>query len=347
MSSIRFSAIPYELCKGDFITFRNANREDLRDEQYFEWRFLNRPSGKGSVIIWAEDANGDKIGSISLTPHHYSVDNRNVLIGILGDISVSKEWRGKGIARQMLVYMKGLREFNELEACLVIPNDDAARPLEKEGWKTVSTIERYIRILNPEVPIMKLLAGKPFANVMLKIVETIIDLITKITLDEDSSGYRYEFSDHFVDSFNSLWDGMDRRGLIIGKRDREYLSWRYQRHPIDKFRIFTISGKNELLGYIVSQIDGDRCQIFDIVSSGRDSFQRMLNSFISHLGSDKTLASISLRLSDQAARGLPLKRSLFLKRPDHLRFMIYSSSLQSSFASEEARWYLTLGDKDV
>lgn len=347
MNSIRFSAIPYEHCKGDFITFRNANREDIRDEQYFEWRFQNRPSGKGSLIVWAEDAKSGKIGSISVTPHHYSLDNRSVLVGIVGDISVAKEWRGKGIARQMLIYLKGLREFKELEACVVIPNDDAARPLEKEGWKTVSRIERYIRILNPEVSIRKRLAGKPFANVILKTVEKLIDLTTKKTLDEDSSGYRYEFSDHFVNSFNSLWDGMDRRGLIIGRRDRKYLTWRYQNHPVDKFRIFTISGKNKLLGYIVSQIEGEGCQIFDIVSTGRDSFYMMLNSFISHLRSDKTLTSVSLRLSDQAARGLPLKRSLFLKRSDYLRFMVYSASQHSRFTSEEARWYLTLGDKDV
>jgi hypothetical protein len=247
----------------------------------------------------------------------------------------------------MLAYMKGLREFKELEACVVIPNDDAARPLEKEGWKTVSRIDRFIRILSSEVFIRKHFAGNPFANGMLKTARAVMNLISKKTLEGDSSGYRYEFSDHFVDSFNSLWDGMDRRGLIIGRRDREYLTWRYQHHPVDKFRIFTISRKKELLGYIVSQIEGDRCQIFDIVSTGRDSFHRMLNSFISHLRSDKTLTSVSLRLSYQAARGLPLKRSLFLKRPDYLRFMVYSISLQSSFTSEEARWYLTMGDKDV
>jgi RimJ/RimL family protein N-acetyltransferase len=346
MNSIRFSAVPYEHCKGDFVTFRNANREDVRDEQYFEWRFLKRPNGSKSLIVWAEDANGSKIGSISLTPHHYSLDNRNVLFGILGDISVSKEWRGKGIARQMLAYMKELREFKELEACIVIPNDDAAKPLEKEGWKTVSTIERYIRILNPEVSLRKHIAGKPFAAI-LTALGTLRDLITKKTVDGDSSGYRYEFSDHFVDSFNNLWDGMDRMGIIVGRRDREYLTWRYQHHPIDKFRIFTISGKNELLGYIVSQIEGERCQIFDIVSKGKDSFCKMLNSFVTYISSNKTLISVSLRLSDQAARGLPLKRSLFLKRPDYLRFMIYSTSQPSRFTSEEARWYLTLGDKDV
>jgi len=60
--------------------------------------------------------------------------------GLLGDISVASEWRGRSMAQKMFEYLSGLEAVKELKCCVVLRNDPAARPLEKTGCSIVSRL---------------------------------------------------------------------------------------------------------------------------------------------------------------------------------------------------------------
>ncbi|MBI2400014.1 MAG: hypothetical protein HYV23_02990 [Deltaproteobacteria bacterium] len=74
MSDFRFFAADYRECKADYIAFRNANREAARDEAYFEWRFLKKPGGCSPLVVWGENASGEKIGCVGFTRDIYMVN---------------------------------------------------------------------------------------------------------------------------------------------------------------------------------------------------------------------------------------------------------------------------------
>src|SRR5574341_2169636 len=150
MPRIKFTTTSYEECKNDLIEFRNANRDTMRDGSYFDWRYLERPSEQKPIIVWAETEQGVKVGALSLIPHHFTINNKAAYVGLLGDISVAKEWRGKGIAQQMFKYLSETEAARQLSACLVLPNEAAARSLMKADWRVIATIDRYVKFINVE-----------------------------------------------------------------------------------------------------------------------------------------------------------------------------------------------------
>jgi len=131
MGEFSCSAENYEKCKDELAAFRNANRASARGPEYFRWRYRGRPNNAPPIIVAARDASGEIAGALSVIPHHYYVGNNLKRLGVLGDISVSEKYRGRGIAQKMFVCLPGLEAVRELEGCVVLPNKEALRPLEK------------------------------------------------------------------------------------------------------------------------------------------------------------------------------------------------------------------------
>lgn len=106
MSNIKLTTARYEECNEELLAFRNANRDMARSPEYFDWRYLKRPCSAKAIILWA---SREKLGMCSVIPHEYAINDRVDHLGVLGDISVAKEWRGKGVARQMFAQMAGMQ----------------------------------------------------------------------------------------------------------------------------------------------------------------------------------------------------------------------------------------------
>lgn len=341
---IKFSTSTYEKCKQEFIAFKNANRDAERDEKHFDWRYLERPCELKPVIVWAENGNGKKIGALSVVPHHYSIDNKAYPLGILGDISVAKECRGQGIAKQMFNYLSGLDEIKKLKACIVLPNEDAARPLEKSGWQTVTKLERYVKILD----VKKRLKGKVFLEAISPFINSLLKLLSYETFLKEAPGFKGEVTDSFDDRFDDLWNSFKKDGAIIGLRSKEYLTWRYSLHPTVKYQIFTFSAHEKLCGYIIFHLDRDTCYIDDILSIKEKKCQvYLLYHFIKYVKKNLSPCDIIMRFNKNDLLKLPLTRFGFIKRPDYMKFMLHLNGGVKKFLLEGYKCLLTAGDKDV
>ena len=93
MADLKLFTAPYDKCKRELVNFRNENRTDDRDAAYFDWRYTARPLAGMPIIVWAESEQGRRVGSLSMASHQYLINGRLCPVGILGDISVSKESR--------------------------------------------------------------------------------------------------------------------------------------------------------------------------------------------------------------------------------------------------------------
>ncbi len=350
MSEIIFSKYSFEECKKDFIAFRNENRDSKRNEAYFEWRFLKRPSGAQPVIVWAETAAGEKIGSLSIVPHQYLINNLSYPLAILGDISVSRQWRGKGVAKQMFNYLSGLDEVKKLKACVVLPNEEAARPLGKASWQKVSELERYVKILRSEDFLKRVLRGKTFS----KIISTSLNTVLRLSVNEVFLGrvprYKSGLVSEFDERFDGLWNSLNKENMFLGMRNREYLTWRYLLHPIDKYNIFILLHDEKLCGYIIFYTGESTCYVIDVLCLNENRYpDYLLYNFINHIKKNDVVSSINLRINRSDFSRLPLYKFGFIRRPDVQHFMVH---VNSEFSGQHSllngrNWYLTAGDKDV
>lgn len=341
-AGVEVLSIPYARCKQELAAFRNKNRGTERSAAYFDWRYVQRPSGIEPVIVWAiEKASGRPAGSISLIPQEYSVDGRPSFFGVLGDVSVASEMRGRGIAGQMLEHLSQLKEVSAFAACIALPNEEASGPLRKSNWRTMSCLERHVKHLDVRGAFAKK-AGGLAASLASPAVNLMLRLFREPSVKLPSS-YETTLLSSFDGRFDELWARLPKEGLIAGKRDSAYLSWRFSAHPLEKFSAFLLSEKGRPSGYIVYRADADALKVFDLMcpAGGREP-DYLLAAFLD-LARESKAASVMIRASRDAVRGFDLRKFGFMKRPDAQSLMVRAQESGAPCGN----WHITAADKDV
>jgi len=344
MSDVRVSTEDYEKCKDEFAAFRNANRAAARAPEYFRWRYRERPNAAEPVIVCARDSSGDLAGALSVIPHHYHVCDAVSRLGVLGDISVSEKYRGKGVARKMFALLPGLKAVKDLAGCMVIPNEDAMRPLERSGWVTATKLERHVKLLNTREIIARRSSRK-----ISTLVSPALDFLLRLAVREPRLSARKGFSGApaagFDGRFDELWAAVDKKGMVLGLRNRDYLTWRFTGHPVEKYGVYTLTHGQELRGYIVFHCSGGACHIDDFLCLREDGgWEHLLTYFIGHVR--KTVDASKIIINCNPAEP-SLGKFGFFKSPDILNLMVLAPGAAPGALSEGGRWFITAGDKDV
>lgn len=347
MPEVILSNSSYAGCAGELIAFRNANRETVRDMGYLDWRYKLRPVEVQPVIVWAKSASGEAIGSMSIVPHTYYADGTRVAVGVLGDISVSEKWRGKGIAGRMLAYLPEVALLERLKFCVVLPNEPAAKPLERAGWKELSRLERYVKILDSGMFLRKRLGSGALSAILAPPMNLLLKATSLETYSSGSRDYRTEVLREPDERFDVLWGEVEKADTLIGERSREFLHWRYARHPLEEYSFFCLCKGERLAGYAVYRSSGGTCYVDDLLSLSEEDTVELLMSMLEHIRKGPDLSEVVLKIQQNRFNGSVLKKFGFSKREGHLRFMAYSKTPGCVEALARHGCYLTAYDKDV
>ncbi len=321
--------VPLSDCLTEAIEFRNRNRQDHRDAEYFTWRYLDRPCEVGAYVVWVSD-DGEKLGASTVAPHDFLVDGEPVRLGIVGDISVAPEAQGRGIGSRLL---KVVREQLPpgVDDVLVLPNDAARGPLERAGWVPVGEIERRVRLLS---------GGRASG-----LAHSAIAFLTG-TLAGLLGGRvrcRFDAAEESLEEIDALWSAANLDGLAMARRDSAYLRWRYQTHPATRYDVTVARMNDEPVGWVVSHTIGDARWIDDFVISDASRALDIVRSYVENDSKGSGRSAIHTRslgtMSQQA-----WSRNGFIRRGDTQSVMVGGTILGRT---RDTRWYLTAGDKDV
>ena len=349
MSDIHFTVVPYRTCVEEVIAFRNANREIARDRRYFEWRYERHPCRQKAMIIWGIDAQGHKVAAASLIPHDFYVLDGAHPVGLLGDISVAPECRGRGVATRMFQFLQQDPALEALRACVVLPNDEAVHSLERAGWRQVTTIARLVKIVDVG-PRLRNRFGERRAIVG---VSRAINLLARFTsLDgwyPPRAPYHVAETGEFDHGFDELWDEIPKRGRILALRNRSYLHWRYHEHPTVRYRTFEVRHEGRLRGYVVFHVADDVAVVDDFLAVDAMVGPWLIKEFLTHVRRGRLAADIHVRYNAGSFLGVPWTRFGFVRRRDFQRVMVSVPRVDRSpeFPSGEGFWFVTAGDKDV
>lgn len=347
---VELSVASYQQCKPDLMRVRNANRDDARDESYFDWRYLGRPGGRPPVIVLARNGKGEAVGALSLIPHSYWIEDAMVAVGLLGDISVAREWRGRSIAQRMFRFLSELEAIRELKCCVVLPNEPAARPLEKTGWSNVSRLDRYIRIVSIERALRKRSCPRWLAKALSLGVTPAYELACSVTLPVGGGAYDSAVIEEVDNRFDVLWENLDKKGMVIACRDSGHLAWRFARHPFRQYRFFVLQRGGELHGYVAFHVQGDDCYIDDVFCRNEPGLPaRLLYAFVASQRNVGTITSIAVSINRNFVSTAVLGRLGFSKRRDFQRVMVMprADAIDDLAFLSSRDWFMTIGDKDV
>lgn len=349
MSDFFFTVVPYETCVNEVIAFRNANRSLARDRRYFEWRYERRPCRQKAMIVWGENGQGHKVAAASIIPHDFYVLDGVYPVGMLGDISVAPECRGRGVATQMLQFLEHEPALQTLRACIVLPNDEATHPLERAGWHQTTAVARFVKMVDIGPRLQRWLGGRwPTVGA----ARTVNFLARYASMDgwyRRRTSYQSTEVNEFDQGFDALWDEIPKQGKILALRDRRYLHWRYLEHPTVRYRIIQVRHGQRLRGYIVFHVADDVVVIDDFLVADTTVVPWLFKEFFGHVRHEKLAADIYLRYNADSFLAMPWARFGFVRRPDSQRVMVSVPKADRHFSlpSGGIHWFITAGDKDV
>jgi len=349
MSDFCFSVVPYATCVEEVVAFRNANRDLARDRNYFEWRYGRRPCLQKAIIVWGTDCQGRKVAAASIIPHDFYILDGVYPVGMLGDISVAPEYRGHGVATKLLQFMQQDSVFQALYACVVLPNDEVAHPLERAGWHNATALERFVKIID----IGPRLRSRFGSRWPVMAAARAINFLARYTSMDGWRRHRplYQSAElyEFDQGFDELWNEIPKHGRILALRDRGYLTWRYAEHPTVHYRIFVVRQVQRLCGYIVFHVEENVTVIDDFLAPDVTTGSWMIKEFLAHVRRTGLASDIHVRYNADSFLALPWARFGFVYRPDFQRLMVSVSKVDrhSSLLLEGTHWFVSAGDKDV
>jgi len=348
LSHIKLSSRKYHEVINDLTAFMNSNREIKRDINYYNWKYMQRPHRLGPIIITTENNHGEIIGSLSLIPHHFMINNVMDRIGILGDIAVTNMWRRHGIGQRMFRYLLEAEEAKTLRANFVMPNEAAANALAQSNWMTINNMEKYVKLIDVEKRIGNIIKSRWLLKIIAIILNHALKALTIETYMTSVVGYSGEAANEFDEQFDILWNSVDKSGMIFGVRNKRYLTWRYANHPAKIYKIFMLKQKSRLCGYIVYHINNDSCYIDDVLFLNGRSLQFYLFVYFLKYIKSSNITEIILTMNNNDYFNLPLILFGFIKRPNKWNIMVSVDDKKNIDHLLNGRsWYITQGDKDT
>jgi hypothetical protein len=231
----------------------------------YEWLTTGNPAGRAWWFLALDRPSKTLLGYITVLPRHFVVDGKQRIFGIMGDFVVDRRYRGFGPGLKLPRYV--LSKVGELGVSLIytIPYYGTSKHMERTGlfrhkvqlgWLIKPLLfNRHVR--------------NPIAACILNSAMLLFDgawfsmILNPIALRRT----RFEDTAVFSSAFDSFWARLqNRKQGILGSRDTQYLTWRYTKNPLKKFRVLSLmrSASEELLAYVIYTIDGGQLDIYDI-----------------------------------------------------------------------------------
>jgi hypothetical protein len=224
---------------------------------FYKWQFCLPPENKGNdSCCIAVDDNGEILGVMGLNNRGFYLNGILKNAAELTTWVVSEKDRGKGVGRGIIQYLQ-----QNYDVLLGIGCADAALPIYMtSGFRFLKYIPRFVRVYNSE-KISKFTESNFLAD----------RLIKKWSEIKKSS---YEVN-KVMPSILSTYERYLTKDFNCFKRDSQFLSWRYDNHPIFKYNGFLVKSEGEGVGIVlrIDKIDEVKiAHVIDFFGDNRDFY---------------------------------------------------------------------------
>ena len=187
----------------------------------WKWRFEDNPSGKHMIkLMWID---GVLAGHYAVSPVMMRVDNKIIPTALSMTTMTNPNYTGRGVfGRLANALYESIHQESGIKVVWGFPNNNSHYGfISKLSWKNVGICH--------EIGV----AFNPIQSFDFEKVEEV-----------------KEFTENHVNLFNTVNENFS----VSVNKTVEYLTWRYVKHPSQKYRIFQISENGELIGLMVTKL---------------------------------------------------------------------------------------------
>jgi hypothetical protein len=262
---------------GDEVAMMELFRVEFGRERtpaHWKWKFLENPCGGPFVsLAWHRDPPL-LVGNQVLMPFPLCVRGRRLLAGHSLDLVVHHDFRRQGIHEVTGRDAEAFLREHGGEALVAFPNA-ASYPgfVRSQGWK---------RILEPTMWKRRLgLRGKLERRLRVPVLAAAADAVFRAratgalrrqlaAAQAARPDLRVEHVGRLPDGVDALWERERTRVHVSLWKDREYLAWRYERHPEQRFEYHALVRGSELAGLAVTGIRDRMALLCELLEPDRD-----------------------------------------------------------------------------
>lgn len=197
----------------------------------------NKINASGEIFVYCED--GKVIGAYALSPVNLKARNLTLKAAYTMKLMTDEEYFRRGIFRGLNQVALEHAIENEIDALLVIANDESRAAYLRLGWSEILERRNYIKSLdmynfykktNDEEESRKL--NEQFKK------DNDIEI-------KPMDSYESEVSSKLPEDYEVLFEKINKYEAMI-LRDREYMTFRYEKRPDRKYRFLVLRRDGEI-----------------------------------------------------------------------------------------------------
>lgn len=322
--------------------------EDKLDPRFWWWEFMEGPGGKGFIYI-AEDEN-KIIGHFADLPRRFSVHGKVVRGTLSVDLMVHPDYRRKGIFEEMGKY--GIDKVKREQGLFLTAypiRGETINGFKKIGWKEVVKLPVLVYPLKFTGIVNRYLHTAPLSLLIGGMTRFFYSLLYRTRKKRAFANVEIEEVAQLDDAFDRFLDKTFSLYPIMGIRDRDYMTWRYLRHPTRTYTIYRAMEKGEMKGFIILRkvdlLEFHSVVIVDLLALDEEVLMALVEKGIVH-SQKEGVDLLGFMVPKLHPYYQLLKRNGFLPSPKTFLFMIYSHEEDEELLDPK-EWYVNWGDTDV
>ena len=207
---------------------------------------------KSKIYLLQAKGGQEVFGAISHVHREFIEKRGEITLGYCADFAIEEKHRVLGPAILLLKSMIASQE-KSIEVIYGFPNNRAVGVMCRAGFSILNEVSRYALILNSKHYTDKSKFSylmKPISLVLNPAIKLYIKIVKTIYCSE----YKLAEETEADSSFDELWGHWTKQSdKVVGRRDKEYIKWRFLDNPLNNFRLFTLRDKvdHQLTGYAI------------------------------------------------------------------------------------------------
>ncbi|MGI0073228.1 MAG: GNAT family N-acetyltransferase [Nitrosotalea sp.] len=318
---------------------------------FFDWQYRQNPQGKAVISLAknGQDNNSIIIGVEAILPMKLMVDQQIVTGALSCNSAVDPNYRKKGIFSQLISSIQEKSIERGISCIYGVANDKSVEAFIKKGSAEIVSLPILVKPLR---------LSKYFDSFLGKLIQP-FDVIWKVKLNNNPNVKKQETQ--FNSDFDLLVDKASKRFSIIQRRDKDFLIWRYEKHPIHKYQIFVLKQGSVLKGYVITtqtMINGKKIGIIvDLLvdeTANEKELKDLIDISLVDFWENNVLVAIATCRPGLFEWNL-LRKSGFFKvpeilKPQPLHFILIQKNSQDHCLDKLKQyksWYFSFGDYDI
>ena len=246
-----------------------------RSLAHWTWQFKDNPYGGPFISLARRDDDGAVVGSYSVMPIMLNVAGKPVLACQSVDTAVHPDHRGQRIFEQTASDCYAWCQSQGIQAVIGFPNANSypgfVRTLE---WRRICFPVQHVLRLRVDEPLRRVL-GIPFLPALADAAYRFtrggrLGSRRSLLLRVAGGDAAFRVATSVPDGYDALWNAWRSQEVLSVWKDVDYLRWRYDRNPDQRFTYFSLARGDELLAMAVGVEQDGVMVLCELLVHGRD-----------------------------------------------------------------------------